>query len=583
MIYSAEEFHEAMDEASVQQLLIVDTEFEKVNQYGAANIIGVSWGFPLGSHFKSYYAPFRHRDFPGTWNLPVELLQEFNRFPVKGTQVYHNWLADHKVFLKDGIDFSDRTIFDTMIGAHLVDENELAYGLDYLAMKKFKARKVSLTDLEKLVGWEHIHPLVMGKYACTDVFLTYMLYRDVVAGLQQEELVDLYEGYEAFFKVLFKVIDRGLVIDEQLAIQLQEDGRKELDKLRSRYDFNLGSMQKVGQHLHETLQVPVRYRTAKGAPSTSSLHLRRYTDSDERAREFTSDVLRYRTISKAVTTWYEGFLTKRGSDGLLHPGLTIVGADSGGTRTGRLSCREPNLQQIPRKGSTRRLFKDPVGKRLIELDYSQAELRLTGYYMNRAGDSTVVDSYIHDKDIHSITADSMGLTSSMSFKDARQVGKTCNFSLCYRAGPAQLQNILYRDANFTCTMAQANEWHLAWHRSYPVIVELNERAQEQARKNGYVRMWSGRRRHLQGNDCFKAYNSVIQGGVGQLMVMAMTEINKKFPALQMVNQVHDSIWFYMDDSEIEHELPKVVEIMERFPSDRFDMPFKVDWKYWTNE
>lgn len=578
---SSDEFMEAMSEAVHQPLLIIDTEFEKCNSFGEANVIGVSWGFPMGSEFRSYYAPFRHREFPTYWNLDTALIEEFNRFPLQGTQVYHNWQADHNVLLKDGIDFSNRNIMDTMVMAHLVDENELSYGLDYLARKKFKARKKSLTDLERLVGWEHIHPIVMGEYACTDVYLTYRLYVDVLAGLQHQSLDNLYEDYQRFIKVLFKVIQRGLHIDVDLAKQFQDEGRTELDKLAKKYEFNLASQQKVAHYLHNDLGVPVRYVTAKGGPSTSSMHLRRYTTQYPEASGFTRDVLRFRTVNKAVATWYEGFVTRRGVDGLLHPGLTIVGGgndDTGGTKTGRLSCREPNLQQVPRVGNVRKLFKSPPGYKLIELDYSQAELRLTGWYMSQMGDDTVVKAYAEKQDIHSITAERMGLTAGLPYKEARQVGKTCNFSLCYRAGPSQLRMILYRDANLDVTESQAARYHAAWHGTYPVVRKLNEAAEKRAMKMGYVRMWNDRRRHLVGNDTYKAYNSIIQGGVGQIMVAAMTQIGEEFPNILMVNQVHDSIWFYLPEDTWEQEAKKLADLMAEIPTKQFGMPFEVDFK-----
>ena len=589
VIRTSSEFEEAINEAATQSVIVVDTEFDKNSKvdpsrhclYGEARIIGVSWGYPAGSIFKSYYAPFRHRDFPTAWNLEPDLIEEFNRFPHSGTQVYHNWQADHKVLLQEGIDFSDRFIFDTMVAQHLCNENQESFKLDDLARRKFKARKLSLTDLERSVGWEHIHPLVMGEYACTDVFLTYRLYLDAVASLQHQKLEELYEDYERFIKILFKIVDRGLLIDVGLAKQMQDEGRREMQHLTDKYNFNLGSQQLVAKHLHETLGTPVRFRTGKGAPSTSRMHLSRYRDSDPESSEFTADVLQYRTLAKAVSTWYEGFVSKRGVGGLLHPGLTIVGGgddDRGGTRTGRLSCREPNLQQVPRKGRVKELFKAPTGMVLCELDYSQAELRMTGHYMENEGAPTVADAYRRGVDIHSITAENMGLTVNMSHKEARQVGKTCNFSLCYRAGPEQLRTILYRDAGMDVDAGQAVRYHSAWHRAYPVVNLLNIKAQKAAEKRGYVRMWNGRRRHLQGNDCFKAYNSIIQGGVGQIMMYAMTKLGTEFPDLQVVNQVHDSVWLYLPEDGWEDMAKEIAELMANIPTQEFDLPFAVDYK-----
>jgi DNA polymerase I len=579
-----ETFREAMNLASRQPLVAVDTEFHKEEQWGKARIIGVSWGFPMGSDFYAYYAPFRHGLFPTVVNLDPTLIQEFNR--ITGTHIYHNFIADYQVFMHEGVDVSKRYIYDTMVAAHLVDENERSFSLDSLSWKYFKARKANLKDLEKDYRWDQIHPLVMGEYACIDVFLTYRQYLRTRAGLQQQELENLYEDYQQFIKTLARVVGRGLHINEKLAISLREEGLKELQSIQSKLGFKPSSQQLVGKTLHERYGVPVRFRTNKGAPSTSSLHLRRYADMYPEVKEFVDDVLQYRSTYKAVSTWYQGFLDKRATDGLLHPGLTIVGGgsdDTGGTVTGRLSCRSPNLQQIPRRGPARSLFIDPPGYRLVECDYSQAELRLIGYYLEKVGDSTVADAYRTDQDIHSISAEKMKLTEVLPYKDARQVGKTCNFSLCYRAGADQLKTILYRDGGLDVDLPTARSWHQAWHASYPGVALLNEKAQKQAEAKGYVKMFNGRRRHLrERSECFKAFNSIIQGGVGQVLVYALIALEKAMPDLQIVLTVHDSVLFYIKENEVDRVVPHIIQCMEEIPTRQFDMPFKVDWKYYSS-
>lgn len=607
IIRTENEFYAAVEEAASQQLLVIDTEYTKEDQYGKAHIIGVAWGYPSGSVFKSFYAPFRHEYFPTYWNLDVALLQEFKRFSTEAVQVYHNWSADHTVLVKEGIDFSDRTIFDTMIAQHLCDENYVSYSLDYLANKKFKVRKQSLTDLEKELdkkygkgkGWAHIHPDMMGMYACKDIFLTYLLCQDAQVELRRQRLENLYARYEEFIKVLHKVVSRGLHVNEDLALQLQDEARTEMRHLANKYEFKLSSSQKVAHHLHDTLGVPVKFRTDKGAPSTSSVSLRRYTDlaressSFEPATGFIKDVLRYRTLHKAVSTWYEGFLRQRGTDGLLHPGLTIAGAENdsgggsddvkGGTKTGRLSCRKPNLQQVPRSGKARELLVSPPGHVLVKCDLSQAELRLISYYMEKLyKDSRMADAFRNDDDLHTQTAEAMGLFKYMDYKDGRQVGKTCNFSLGYRAGIDQLKYILYRDANIDAKKSDVAKWHTAWHNTYPGVRWLNEFSESYAKDHGYVKMWNGRKRHLQGKDCFKAFNSIVQGGVGQIVVECMIEIDHQRPDLQMVLQIHDELDFYLMLETEEEDIEWITGVMSSIPTQRFKLPFTADAKRWSN-
>ncbi len=601
ILRTADDFQAAINEAASQQLLVIDTEYTKEIQYGKAHIIGVSWGYPMGSVFRSFYAPFRHEYFPTYWNLDDSLLAEFKRFPSNGVQVYHNWAADHTVFLKEGIDFSSRRIFDTMIATHLVDENWTSYALDFLARTKFKVGKKSLTDLEKGLddewgegkGWPHIHPLVMGDYACRDVFLTYMLKIDAEAGLRRQGLENLYDLYEEFIKVLHKVIARGVHVDENLALRLQDEGRTEMLHLASQYEFNLGSSQKVAHHLHQVMGIPVVYRTKKGAPSTSVVSLRRYRDRVPESRAFVEDVLRYRTLSKAVSTWYEGFLRQRGTDGLLHPGLTIAGAENdsgkgsddvkGGTKTGRLSCRNPNLQQLPRKGPAKGLIVAPPGYYLVKYDLSQGELRhIASDLETKYNDNRMAEAFRNNSDLHTQTAEEMGLFRSMDQAAGRQVGKTCNFSLGYRAGAEMLKHILYRDAQIDARLSDVVKWHTAWHKTYPGVRWLNERAEQQAKKNGFIPMWNGRRRHLQGHDCYKAFNSRIQGGVGQFMVEAMIEIDRDRPDLLMVLQIHDELDFYIERERLEEDSAYITGVLGRIPTDVLGLPFIADWSIWND-
>lgn len=170
VVTTQKRFEQVFPEVASQQLLVIDTEFTKETQYGKAVLLGICIGYPIGSIFKAYYFPFSHGDFPGNKNLPHGLVEEFGRLPLQGTQVYHNWPADHAVLSREGLDFSNRYIFDTMIAQHLVNENHLSYSLDHLARIKFKARKGNLTSLEQKLdelygkgkGWTYIPPLNMG-------------------------------------------------------------------------------------------------------------------------------------------------------------------------------------------------------------------------------------------------------------------------------------------------------------------------------------------------------------------------------------------------------------------------------------
>ena len=95
IISSNEEFLELIKMAASQPLICVDTEYNRTDKWGEARIIGVAWGYTVGSEFHSFYAPFRHGEFPTTKNLDPALLCEFDR--LTGAHIYHNYMADRLV------------------------------------------------------------------------------------------------------------------------------------------------------------------------------------------------------------------------------------------------------------------------------------------------------------------------------------------------------------------------------------------------------------------------------------------------------------------------------------------------------
>jgi DNA polymerase-1 len=161
------------------------------------------------------------------------------------------------------------------------------------------------------------------------------------------------------------------------------------------------------------------------------------------------------------------------------------------------------------------------------------------------------------------------------------VGKTINFLLLYGGGAAVLQSTLYKQAGMEVSLPQAKQWVEAYRDTYPGVMKLNREAQKQAERLGFVRMWNGRRRHFGPKDkTHMAFNSVIQGGCGQILMNALVQLDQDLPFLEIVNTVHDSIWCYVDEKDLEPTVQAVVEIMGEVPTAYFGMPFEVDWKLW---
>lgn len=585
LLSTEEDFMDAMELTDNQSLIVVDLETTKSSRYGSQKIIGVSWGFPQGSRFKAFYAPFRHGQFeidPG--NLPENLLGEFIRWKGKD-QVYHGGgTADLPWWLDEGIDFSgpETFIWDTMIMSHICDEHEFSYALDDLSNKYYRERKKSLKEVEASVGWDNIHPLLMGEYAVLDVFLTFKHYLRTRAQIEHEDMISNYRDSERYLKTLMRIIMRGIPIDLDLCNQLQEEGRRQLVALENELRLDPAKASQVIAHLHGKLGVPVLFKTKKGGkPATDSTSLLKYADSYPESRAFVEKVTQYRTISKQVSTWFQGFKDKADDQGFLHPGIRQYG-----TVTTRLSQREPNLQQIPRNiKDVRRLFQDRDGLILVEFDYAQVELRLASWYLMMKGDTAFYEAYQTGQDVHVLTSERLGLHKTLGPKEGRQIAKQINFLLLYGGGAKRFRDTLYKESKgeVDYSLQQCFQWHQQYHEAYPGVKIISEDTANKFKERGYVKLFTGRRRHLDRFDNPKdAWNSIIQGGCGQILMLSLNLIDREMPDLRIVNTVHDSIWVRMREDELHDRGKEVCRLMGKIPTERFGLPFDVEWKEWRN-
>lgn len=584
LVSTEEDFMNAMELTDRQALIVVDLETTKATKYGGQKIIGVSWGFPQGSKFRAFYAPFRHGEFEvDPENLPEHYLAEFTRWKGKD-QVYHGaGTADLIWWLDEGIDFSgpETFIWDTMIMSHMCDEHEFSYALDDLSNKYYRERKKSLKEVEEKVGWSNIHPLLMGEYACLDVFLTFKHFLRTRSHIEHEEMISNYRDSERYLKTLMRIIMRGIPIDLPLCDELQEEGRRQLVALRDELRIDPAKSAQVIAHLHGKLGVPVVYKTKGGKPATDSTSLLKYAESHPQSRDFVEKVTQYRTISKQVSTWFQGFKDKADDQGFLHPGIRQYG-----TVTTRLSQREPNLQQIPRniKG-VRRLFMDTDDLVLVEFDYAQVELRLASYYLKKTGDETFYNAYREGQDVHVLTSERLGLHRTMGPKEGRQIAKQINFLLLYGGGPKRFRDTIYKESKGTVnfSMQQCYQWHKQYHESYPGVNFLYQDTAKKFNDRGYIKFFNGRRRHLGfGTKPKDAWNSLIQGGCGQILMLSLNYIDQKMPDLKIVNTVHDSIWVRVPRDELPELAPVVCKMMGQIPTERFELPFEVEWKEWSS-
>jgi DNA polymerase-1 len=279
-------------------------------------------------------------------------------------------------------------------------------------------------------------------------------------------------------------------------------------------------------------------------------------------------VLEYRGWQKTVGSNYRAYLRLRSPDGRLRPNYKLHG-----TKTGRLSCSDPNLQQIPREsdkvwnGKLKQAFLPTRGYRLMEFDYSQLELRLATAYANEIELKQV---FLEDRDIFTEMSKILGFN--------RQDTKTFVYSVQYGAGLDRLMHV------FKVSRWRAEEMRETYKQSYPGFVKVEGIAKMRCRTRGKVQLWSGRYRHFfdRDSDAHKAFNSAILGGAADIVEHVMVRLFKEIDneeECRMLLTVHDSVVFEIREDVVEDYKAAIIEIMSDVKPD-FGVKFAVDGKEW---
>jgi DNA polymerase-1 len=280
-----------------------------------------------------------------------------------------------------------------------------------------------------------------------------------------------------------------------------------------------------------------------------------------------SKVLEYRGWQKTAGN-YASYLSLVSNDGRVRPNYRLHG-----TTTGRLSCSDPNLQQIPRQsmkpwdGKLKAAFIPKDGYELWEFDYNQLELRLGAAY---AKEEELLEIFQEGRDIFSEMASTLGMS--------RQDTKTLVYSLNYGAGINRISSV------FGVDKERASDIRDNFYTQYPNLRTVSKRAATLARKNGKIKLWSGRYRHFDRPDeqSHKAFNSVIQGGSADIVMHTMIRLDEQVDDAQecrLLLQIHDSVVAEIRKDKVDYYKEKIIKVMEAVEPN-FGVRFQVEAKSW---
>lgn len=562
------------------QIFVLDVETKKTETFDGKDLLGVAIGIPNGIGLDTFY--FDPVSFAGIHDL------------LQGKEMIgYSLMFDLEILQQNGY-VHQGFIWDVLVMLHLCNENEFNFSLDALSGKYLKQEKgvvwgentIDISKLEKIYGWDDIPFVFMSQYAEQDVTLTWYLYLRARGDLEKQSLSKVYRAHSRYIVALQHLVQEGLLVDWDYLDVLDKEALSEMESLKEMIGFQPSKRKQLDELLYEQLKLPVVKVTKSNQRAQDTEALERLARRHSEHAELLRSILRWRNLSKAHATWYEGFRIRRTARDRIHPGLKIHG-----TTTGRLSSAEPNLQQIPRDSErVKRLFLDPPGYVLIELDWVGVELKLGSYYAKKVGNDTRMFDLLRDGlDAHSDTAQSIGAYGQITDRSlARQVGKTGNFAWIYGVGPKTFADQLFKLYKFDCSEDQAYEWTEAFHELNPGFRIANRRYAEFHRQHGYVEMWTKRRARIRSfgrNATIKhhiAFNRVVQGGVGQLLMEATVKISEAIKAetinARMCLTVHDSLWFHIPEDNLDTATAQIIEIMETPATKRFDLPFTVEPK-----
>ncbi len=555
LVSTVEELERVVERAAQWPVLVYDLETTGLHPFLGDRLIGIALLIPDGKGEEAYYLPFRHAIGP---NLPIpsmRMLAPLLTDP-KRCLVGFNIKFDNHFSLVDGIPVFNQ-IVDVMLGAHLANENEMQFKLKRLGDKYMGANAGDAErDLQKELkshGWGksdmwRLPSAQVAPYAEQDVILTWQLCVWYQQALKRDNLESLWDEVNEYLGAVAAMERRGVLVNrEQAAVQaeealtLQEKQLQRIRELAGNSDFNPNS--------------PPQVRDLLGTKAANIEALQRCKNP------LADEILKYRQYTKAIGTWYKPMTDLADEFNRVHPSINLHG-----TVTGRPSCSGPNLQALPKRHDfyrVRDLIIAPPGYILMDWDWSQAELRLLGHY---SGDPFLLEAYNsgQSSDIHQATADRMGVP--------REIAKRINFGIVYGIGATSLSHQL------KCSKAQAAAYLKQYHAMVPRVMELYNTAERIARVKKQIPMWTGRlKRYNEHYETRKASSNLIQGGVAEMMRVAITKLHHAFEGtrIHMVLQVHDEILTEVpDDPEsIAFAGRTMQHLMEDFD---FDVPIVAD-------
>jgi DNA polymerase-1 len=571
-----------LKEAKRQGFLALDFETDSLDAWNARPI-GISLALkpkeacyvPVAPHGPDHSGPC----------LPADTVKQMLA-PIladpKMTVIAHNAKYDYKVSRGWGLPRWQCLIWDTMVAAWVADPERNNYSLDSLAIACFNYTPLAYNSIVPKGGVFDQVPLETAtRYSAEDADLTLRMRLYLERRLVRADSLKLFMDLEMpLLPVLAEMEGAGIKIEKQALKDYGKELFEEMNRVQDEtyravgHAFNMASTKQLQEVLFTERKLKPGRKTKTGYSTDVDV-----LEDLARDDEVPALILRHRTLAKLKSTYVDSLAEETDPKNRVHTNFVQTG-----TATGRLSSREPNLQNIPIRDEEGRRIREAfiaeAGNVLVSADYSQIELVVLAHLSQ---DENLIASFMEGKDVHSKTAALIfGIDEDAVRQDQRRIAKTINFGVMYGMSAFRLANEL------GISRGDAAAFIEAYFKTYAGVRIFIDELIRNTEETGYASTILGRRRYIPAinsrNHTEKAaaervaVNTPIQGSAADIVKMAMLKLDKALvgsPA-RMLLQVHDELILETPKSHAEAAAKLVKEVMESAVSLRIPLRVSVE-------
>ncbi len=487
----------------------------------------------------------------------------------------HQLQTEYYAFLANGIPANRiHTAFDSAIAQYLLEPTRNKYELKTML---FDYTQQEIADEKEFLfknGQMDLFSAQVSQYQeygakwCAAVACMEPLITERLSSERLEEV--FYEIELPLIRVLASMESKGMTLHRETLMQTGTTITAQIQELTEKIHgfageaFNINSPKQLGVILFEKLQLKGAKKTKTGYATGAEI-LERLSEE----HPIVPLILEYRMLTKLNSTYIEGLLPLIDEEGKIHAHF-----QQAVTATGRISCTEPNLQNIPIRqelGRTLRKAFVPENEEftLVGADYSQIELRVLAHMSE---DPSLVEAFNEGADIHRITASKVfGVPQEDVTSLQRSDAKAVNFGVIYGMSGFGLSS------NLNISRKEAEKYIQEYFKKYTQVKQFMDEQVAFCKENGYVTTIKNRRRYIPeinaGNYMVRqsgerlAMNSPIQGSAADIIKIAMIKVHNELLQKQMksslILQVHDELILQAHKDELEEVKKLLVENMEK--------------------